>query len=237
MAGSAWKRSTASRDLGGFGAFSRAELAAAGALVDYVELTQQGKLPALLPRRAFRPGDVMEIDAATRRNLELTESLTGERNGSLLAAIDRTETGAGARLLAEHLAAPLTDPRQRSRRGSMRSPSSPATSGLRERLRDELRQCADMARAMARLGLGRGGPRDLAALRDTLRVSASLRALLREAEFAAPPPLIASLERDLGEHQRAGRPPDARACGRNCRCSRAMAASSRRATSAELDEL
>jgi DNA mismatch repair protein MutS len=187
------------KELAGFGAFSRAEVAAAGALVDYVELTQQGKLPALSAPKRFGNGDVMEIDAATRRNLELTESLTGDRSGSLLAAIDRTETGAGARLLADYLAAPLTDPAQIDARLDAVAFFAGAER-LREALRDELRLCADMARAMARLGVGRGGPRDLAALRDTLRVSARLRGLLRQADFTAPPPLIAALERDLGEH-------------------------------------
>ncbi|HLI21828.1 MAG TPA: DNA mismatch repair protein MutS, partial [Stellaceae bacterium] len=187
------------KELAGFGAFGRAEIAAAGALVDYVELTQQGKLPALAAPRRLGSGEVMEIDAATRRNLELAESLNGDRNGSLLAAIDRTETGAGARLLAEYLAAPLTDPAAIDARldavaffvGAER---------LRAALREQLRRCADMARAMARLGVGRGGPRDLAALRDTLAVTAALRALLREVDFAAPPPLIVALEKDLGEH-------------------------------------
>ncbi|HXE29377.1 MAG TPA: DNA mismatch repair protein MutS, partial [Stellaceae bacterium] len=187
------------RELAGFGAFTRAEVAAAGALVDYVELTQQGKLPAFSAPRRFGSGDVMEIDAATRRNLELTESLTGDRNGSLLAAIDRTETGAGARLLADYLAAPLTDPAQIEARLDAVAFFAGAER-LRESMRDELRLCADMARAMARLGVGRGGPRDLAALRDTLRVSAGLRALLRQTDFTAPPSLIVSLERDLGEH-------------------------------------
>ena len=167
------------RELAGFGAFGRAEIAAAGALLDYVELTQQGKRPALAIPRRLGSGEVMEIDAATRRNLELAESLTGDRNGSLLAAIDRTQTGAGARLLAEYLAAPLTDSAQIDARldavaffvGAER---------LREAVREQLRHCADMARAMARLGVGRGGPRDLAALRDTLAVTAELRTLLRQ---------------------------------------------------------
>ncbi|MCA1974150.1 MAG: DNA mismatch repair protein MutS, partial [Caenispirillum sp.] len=96
--------------LDAFGGFSRAEIAAAGTLVDYVELTQKGKLPRIGALRQLAAGAVMEIDAATRRNLELAETLTGERKGSLLAVIDRTVTGAGARLLAAHLAAPLTDP-------------------------------------------------------------------------------------------------------------------------------
>ena len=67
-------------------------------------------------------------------------------------------------------------------------------------LRERLRHCADMARAMARLGVGRGGPRDLAALRDTLRIAAELRPLLRPADLAAPPPLVVALEEGLGEH-------------------------------------
>src|SRR6266545_4302403 len=106
------------RALDGFGSFGRAEIAAAGALVDYVVLTQQvgadrdarGGAPHLDPPQAVAPGSVMQIDAATRRNLELVATLSGERGGSLLATIDRTLTGPGARLLAEQLAAPLTAP-------------------------------------------------------------------------------------------------------------------------------
>ena len=96
--------------LDGFGNFGRAEIAAAGALVDYVGLTQQGRAPHLEPPRRVAPGSVMQIDAATRRNLELVANSAGERRGSLLATIDRTVTAAGARLLADHLAAPLTAP-------------------------------------------------------------------------------------------------------------------------------
>ncbi len=187
------------RDLAGFGNFSRAEVATCGALVDYVALTQQGKLPALAPPRRLKTGDAMEIDAATRRNLELTETLTGERAGSLLAAIDRTATGAGARLLAEHLSAPLTDPAAIDERLDAVA-FLVAAERLREAVRERLRRCADMARALARLELGRGGPRDLAALRDTLAESARLRALLTDADFGAPPALVAKIEHDLGEH-------------------------------------
>ncbi|MGH6915787.1 MAG: DNA mismatch repair protein MutS, partial [Geminicoccales bacterium] len=93
--------------LDAFGSFSRAELGACGALIGYVELTQKGRLPHLAPPRRVVPGSHMLIDAATRRNLELLASLAGERRGSLIAAIDRTVTGAGGRLLAARLAAPL----------------------------------------------------------------------------------------------------------------------------------
>ncbi len=185
------------RALDGFGNFSRAELAAGGALVDYVSLTQQGRAPLLQPPRRLGPGAVMEIDAATRRNLELAETLSGERRGSLLATIDLTVTGAGARLLAEHLAAPLTDPRAIALRldavGFL-----VAEERLRQGLREALKRCADIERAMARLALGRGGPRDLAALRDTLGQSAEFRRLLQDA--AAKPHLLERAQGDLGEH-------------------------------------
>ncbi|HUK59023.1 MAG TPA: DNA mismatch repair protein MutS [Stellaceae bacterium] len=183
--------------LDGFGAFGRAELAAAGALADYVELTQQGKVPLLRPPRRLESGAYMEIDAATRRNLELAEALSGGRKGSLLSIIDRTVSPAGARLLAAHLAAPLTDPAAIAARLDAVSFFS-ADERLRQSLRSSLRRTADMARALARLALGRGGPRDLAALRDTLVETAHIRRALQEK--APLPALVAETERDLGEH-------------------------------------
>src|SRR4051794_19986755 len=167
--------------LDGFGQFSRAEIAAAGALVDYVALTQRpgeegGALPLMLPTR-IAPDTVMQIDAATRRNLELTETLWGERRGSLLAVIDRTLTGPGARLLAEHFAAPLTvAERITARHDAVTLLIDRST--VRTALRECLRCIPDIERALSRLSLGRGGPRDLASLRDALGGTASLRAAL-----------------------------------------------------------
>jgi DNA mismatch repair protein MutS len=172
--------------LDGFGSFGRAELAAAGALVAYVETTQQGRMPLLAAPRRLAVGAVMEIDAATRRNLELVQTLTGDRRGSLLATIDRTITGAGARLLAEHLAAPLTDPAAIDGRLDM-AQFFATGERVRADLRDVLRQCPDIERALSRLALGRGGPRDLAALRDTLGRTAELHRLLG-ASGENPPP-------------------------------------------------
>ena len=186
------------RALDAFGSFARAEFAAGGALIDYVSLTQQGKLPLLQPPRRLSIGAVMEIDAATRRNLELTQTLTGERKGSLLNAIDRTVMGAGARLLAEHLASPLTDPRAVNTRLDAVA-FFVDDERLRDGLRAMLRRCPDIERAMARLSLGRGGPRDLAALRDTLGETADIRRLLGTS-LAEKPELIARAERELGEH-------------------------------------
>jgi DNA mismatch repair protein MutS len=162
--------------LDSFGAFSRGELAAGGALVDYVELTQKGKLPRLGSPQRLAQGAVLEIDAATRRNLELVQTLSGERSGSLLSVIDRTLTGAGARLLAARMAAPLTDVAAIDRRLDEVQLFLDDTR-LHERMRELLGQAPEMERALSRLTIGRGGPRDLAALRDGL----ALTALFREA--------------------------------------------------------
>ncbi len=185
--------------LDAFGEFGRAELAAAGALVDYVEVTQKGKLPLLSPPRRLADGAVMEIDAATRRNLELAQTLSGERRGSVLATIDRTATGAGARLLSAHLAAPLTDPAAIGRRLDMVAFFAEAED-LRAELRETLRATPDLERALSRLTIGRGGPRDLAAIRDGLRATATLKSALSKDGLAGPPPGIADAARDLGHH-------------------------------------
>ena len=187
--------------LDAFGDPSRAEIAAAGALIDYVELTQVGKLPRLAPPRRLPPpgadGAIMEIDAATRRNLELLRTLSGERKGSLLATIDKTVSGAGARLLAGRLAAPLTDTAEIERRLDMVAFFHGAER-LREGVRRALTACPDMERALSRLSLGRGGPRDLAAVRDALDRAAALKALLKGADASLPPVGIAVS--DLGLH-------------------------------------
>jgi DNA mismatch repair protein MutS len=171
-----------------FGSFSRAEVAACGALLDYVELTQAGKRPALAPPRRERADGTMEIDPATRRNLELVRGLDGRRDGSLLATIDRTLTGPGARLLAERLAAPLTDRVEIERRLDLVQLFVERPT-LREKVREALKRTPDVERALQRLSVGRGGPRDLGALRDGLDSAEALSALLgAEPEALAPPP-------------------------------------------------
>jgi len=180
--------------LAAFGDFTRAEIAAAGTLIDYVELTQKGKLPRLEVPRRLSAGAVMEIDAATRRNLEFTQTLNGERRGSLLSVIDSTVTGAGARLLAERLSAPLTSPDAIQGRLDAVAFFVDAAS-IRNGLRDHLKACPDVERSLSRLTVGRGGPRDLAAMRDGLALTASLRASVLE-----PPPLSlvpASVQQNL----------------------------------------
>ncbi len=167
-------------ELGGFGSFSRTELAAIGALLKYVDLTQIGAKPVVRPPRHSGPANTLVIDGATRASLELVRSTSGARDGSLLSAIDRTVTGAGARELAARLASPLRDAQQIAARLD-----AVAFLHERETLRDDVREALksapDIARASSRLALVRGGPRDLAAIRDGLAVAKECRRLLAKA--------------------------------------------------------
>jgi DNA mismatch repair protein MutS len=183
----------------GLAAMSRLEATAAAAAVTYIDRTQVGKRPPLSPPAREASGTTMAIDPATRANLELTRTLAGERRGSLLDAIDCTLTPAGSRLLAQRLAAPLTDPAQITRRldavGAFVSDSA-----AREDIRSILRGAPDMSRALARLSVGRGGPRDLAGLRDG--ILAADQVLARLAELEQPPQEIAAVIAALGRPAR-----------------------------------
>jgi DNA mismatch repair protein MutS len=154
-----------------FGAFTRLELTAAAAAVSYVERTQLGQRPALSPPVRESASTVLLIDAATRANLELVRTLAGESGGSLLSVIDRTATPAGARLLARRLASPLVDPKTIAERLDGVE-FLVADARQRDALRAALSTAPDLSRALARLSLGRGGPRDLAAVRDALGIVA-----------------------------------------------------------------
>lgn len=163
------------KSLDAFGNFSRAEIAAMGAIVDYLDITQRGKLPLLRPPVKESQGGAVQIDAATRRNLELTASLSGGRQGSLLSVIDRTVTGGGARLLGTRLTSPSTDLSTINARHDAVE-HFVADRDLAEDVRETLRQAPDMERALSRLALDRGGPRDLTALRDGLVQAGALAA-------------------------------------------------------------
>ncbi|MSU90663.1 DNA mismatch repair protein MutS [Rhodobacteraceae bacterium 2CG4] len=179
-----------------FGTFGRAELAALGAVIDYLELTQRGRLPLLRPPVRERAGGTMQIDAATRANLEITRTLSGNRDGSLLAAVDRTVTGAGARLLEARLTSPSTDLAQiAARLDAVQAFAEDAA--LTAQVRDALRKAPDMERALGRLGLGRGGPRDLAALRNGLGRAADLSRMLAPLDL---PQALRGAAADLAGH-------------------------------------
>ncbi|MGC1427486.1 MAG: DNA mismatch repair protein MutS, partial [Albidovulum sp.] len=163
-----------------FGSFGRAEVSAMGAIVEYLDLTQRGKLPLLQPPVKESAGGAMQIDAATRRNLEITQALSGGRDGSLIAAIDRTVTAGGGRLLDRRLSAPSRDLNEiMSRLKAVRFFANDAR--LVEVLRSDLRRGPDMDRALSRLALDRGGPRDLIAIRNGLAEAGRVAGRLSDA--------------------------------------------------------
>jgi DNA mismatch repair protein MutS len=159
--------------LDAFGAFSRAMLSAAGGLIAYLDHVGRGNLPLLLPPvlRAAEAG--MAMDEATRASLEILESTTGGRAGSLIGAVDRCVTGAGSRLLAEDLSAPLLDVGAIEARLALVQfwHERPIE---RAQLREALRAIPDLGRALGRVVAGRGSPRDLGQLRDGLSEAARL---------------------------------------------------------------
>src|SRR6056297_1582746 len=182
---------TASLDA--FGQFTRAELAAMGALVEYLEVTQKGNLPLLQAPRQVNSRGAMQIDSATRRNLELTRSLSGGRVGSLLSVIDKTVTSGGGRLLEQRLSSPSRDLRTFQARLACVA-FALKQSLFSDSLLETLRRVPGMDRALSRLGLDRGGPRDLAAIRNGLE-QASL--ISQMANVDDPPSLVTSAMQDL----------------------------------------
>ncbi|MGD9638636.1 MAG: DNA mismatch repair protein MutS [Alphaproteobacteria bacterium] len=183
--------------LDAFGGFSKAETTAGGVLIDYIDITQKGKMPRL--NKPFKIGrnEFMEIDGATRRNLELSSSLSS-KGESLLSVIDKTVTGAGARLLAKYVAEPLTNPSRINHRLDLVEFFINA-SEARKTLRTIFMKCPDIERAVSRISLDRGSPRDLAAIRDTLQKVPEIKAIINKAEneneFLNP---YEEITRDLG---------------------------------------
>ena len=168
--------------LDAYGTFTRAEVSALGALVEYLDITQKGKLPLLRPPAREAEAGVMQIDAATRRNLELTHALTGGRAGSLLSAIDRTVTAGGARLLERRLSSPARDLETlKSRLDSVGFIYE--NTRLGDDLREALRKVPDLDRALSRLALDRGGPRDLAAIRNGLEQADKIASILQATDL------------------------------------------------------
>ncbi len=167
-----------SRDLSGFGVADLPQaLAAAGALLDYIQNTQRTALPHIQSIQAERDSDFVQLDAATRRNLELTETLRGEASPTLLSVLDTTATGMGTRLLRHWLHHPLRDRvvlnKRRDAIGVLAE--VPDTAKAISQL---LKSCADVERISGRIALKNARPRDLSGLRDTLALLPDLAAAL-----------------------------------------------------------
>lgn len=181
------------KTLDGFGTFSRAELSAAAGILSYIERTQLGERPPLDPPMREAGAGRMLIDPATRANLELARTLSGERQGSLLATIDRTVTGGGSRLLASRLAGPLVNVDAIHHRHD--SVAFFLTNEIkREGLRQTLKGAPDMARALSRIALNRGGPRDILSIAQGL---AAARAVLDQTRNGDIPAEIAAARASL----------------------------------------
>lgn len=165
------------KSLDAYGDFDTAMISAAGTLIDYARKTQKGQLPYIAPLCIYKNNKNMDIDGATRRNLELSRTISGERKGSLLSVIDKTVTGAGARCLSERLSAPSCDIAIIHSRLNQIDSFNRARA-LKEQVRAILKNAADMERALSRLSLDRGSPRDLGALRAGLLVAEDVNALL-----------------------------------------------------------
>ncbi len=167
-----------------FGSFAKPEIIAAGLLIDYIENTQKGRIPRIEKPIKLHENKVIEIDGATRRSLELTESLTGDKNACLFGVLDRTITGAGGRLLHSRVANPLLDIKEINNRLDVIE-FFMENNSVREDFREILRSCPDIERAVSRISLGRGGPRDLANIGQGLDIVPKIKNLL--AEFSQKP--------------------------------------------------
>jgi len=167
--------------LDGWGDFSQAEISAAGALLDYLELTQAGNPVRLSPLRQKSTTGFMAIDPATRASLEIDRTQQGTRKGSLLSVIDRTVTGPGARRLADHLNRPLLDINTIRHRLDAVDWFT-AQEAIRDDVRQFLKQSQDMARAVSRLSLGRGGPRDIQAISRAMQTGLDITERIRPAQ-------------------------------------------------------
>jgi DNA mismatch repair protein MutS len=183
--------------LDGLGGFDKAELAACAGLIAYLDHVGKGALPFLEPPHKRSSSDHMAIDAATRDSLELVRTASGARAGSLLAEIDRTVTGAGARMLGGDIAAPLMDQASISARLDLVAFYT-ENQGQREAIRARLKAQPDIARALGRIAAGRGSPRDLGQLRDGLDQARVLRE--RMARIESMPALMARLLPSLVGH-------------------------------------
>ncbi len=183
--------------LDSFGGFNRVDVAALGVLLDYITLTQVGRVPYLRSPRKEEPGHGLLIDAATRANLELMRTAQGDRRGSLLHVLSETVTSAGARLMGDFLARPLADPVAINDRLDCVSAFHDDERFTRL-LRDELKAIPDLERALARITGNRGGPRDLACIRDGLNSAMRVQELLDgQHELRGMPEKLRSLSRQL----------------------------------------
>jgi DNA mismatch repair protein MutS len=184
--------------LDAWGDMTLSDVAACGMLCDYIRHTQKDATPRLDPPRTYAATHLMQLDAATQRNLELTHTLSGERKGSVLSVLDTTVTSGGARLLAARVTQPLAD-------AGMITARLDAVEWCSERserptILAMLRQCPDMERALGRLHVGRGGPRDMLALVNGMTIATQLYGLCLHMQVDFLPAEMEQVIHALGDY-------------------------------------
>ncbi len=178
-----------------FGEFSESEIVAISVILDYIKLTQKGSLPRIHPPKSLMVDRFLEIDSATRRNLELNQTLSGDKKGSLLWLIDNCQTAAGSRLLAERFKMPLTDIQKINKRLDSLS-FLQQESILQDDIQQRLKKCPDINRGLSRLSAGSGGPRDLKNFAQALGQAGDIREKLDE--FPNLPEELLAARENLG---------------------------------------
>ncbi|MBZ0105101.1 MAG: DNA mismatch repair protein MutS [Sulfuricella denitrificans] len=186
------------RDLDGFGCSGlNPAISAAGALLEYAQTTQCGKLPHIQGLRVERENDYVLLDAAARRNLEISETLRGEASPTLLSMLDTCATGMGSRALRHWLHHPLRDYAiLRGRQDAIATLLGDGGAAPYQGIHKILRQCADIERITGRIALRSARPRDLSGLRESLALLPQLQGILnsldsprlRELNFATEAP-------------------------------------------------
>ncbi len=173
-------------NLESWGALTSQEIAAAGAVIDYIETTQRGQKPRMQVPVRMLASHFMMMDAATRRNLEITQALSGGVRGSLFSILNQTRTSAGTRLLGHILHTPLIDAHAINQRLDAVG-YFVHNEAMRQSLRDHLAMVPDIERICSRLYMRRGGPRDLVALRQGLYHAREIAGLFAFSGMELPP--------------------------------------------------
>ena len=186
------------KSLSSFGIFTETEILSCWSLLDYVSLTQKGNIPPIRFPKSIKNDSTMRIDSSTRKNLEISQTLIGNKKGSLINSVDMTLTAAGARQLDKDISAPLTNIKEINGRLDMIKfliETELARSGIREILKSS----ADVDRAKARIIVSRGGPRDLKSIQLGIEAAHDLKNILDKTELKKLPKYFIPLKKKLNK--------------------------------------
>ena len=184
------------KTLASFGRFSENEIVTCWSLLDYVSLTQKGNLPPIRFPKSIKNESLMRIDSSTRKSLEISQTLIGNKKGSLIDAVDMTLTAVGARQLDKDISAPLTNIEEINGRLDMIDFLIDSNT-VRESIRKILKSSADIDRAKARVILSRGGPRDLESIKLGIEGAHNLDNILDNKKFEKFPKDFIVLKKHL----------------------------------------